>query len=132
MPADLIMKGPVHTVKKSGVVKPYVRSDIVRATMQWKGKTIELPENSISFSSLSDGSILIYHSFYSGEMDGRWYDKNADSIHIKDNTYVWHMDDFEDEDTATYQKRPATFRIVFTPSAIRKLQRFGGEKVIIS
>jgi hypothetical protein len=144
--SELDFKGPTK-IKISGEMKEYASPDILNVVLVLGCQEIYIPENRITISR-SDHKIFMYHSYnYIQESDperiserchayhsynylrdsdqervsGRWY-ATFDDIPLNNTTFTHVVPNFEDDDEGMYGTKSAAFMIVFSPSAVKKIQ----------
>ena len=119
------LKGPQRFIKKTGEIKDLKHTDIEDATLQLKGKKYYLLQNNIRISyDKNKNDIMVYHMYNyldnGKEHFGRWY-KWFKTLPIKDNKFVFKMEEYEDEDGKNIG--PAIITINFTCKASQNIQK---------
>jgi hypothetical protein len=120
------LSGPKRFINQTGEIRDLKHTDIEDATIQLKGEKYNLLQNNIKVSYHKDkNEIFVYHMYdyldnnYKRQF-GRWY-KWFKTLPIKDNKFVFKMEEYEDE--AGKNIGPAIITINFTCKASQNIQK---------
>jgi hypothetical protein len=126
-------KGPNRWNQTRGEVIPYIKPELLHATMEWNGTVYEVMNGKlkVSVNHRTPHEIFLYFGFeyiHDGiQKSGRWYDKEFSPTLLKtitNNTLVYVINDFKDHDTS---ENPVvcTTRITLRPAVANWLRTLG-------